>query len=159
MIIFDIIILIILIFFAIKGLKNGLIVEIGSLVALIAGFFLTSRFTYLIRNCLEGKEFPGSEFIPTISYVITFIAIVILIFFVAKLLTGVAKIIKINWLNKILGFVFGFIKGFIVIGGFFILIDIFRTKHELFTNIDFHKSYCFYPILDITKEVFAFYSF
>lgn len=159
MIVFDIIIFIILIFFSIKGFKNGLIVEIGSFVALIAGFFLTARFSYFIYNLLKDTYFLGSEFLPIISYILTFVIIVISIFFVAKLLTKIAQIIKINWLNKLIGFIFGFLKGILIVGGFFLFIDILITKYGFFQDISFNKSICFYSLLKVIKTIFPVFPF
>ena len=38
-----------------KGLKNGLFVEVASLVALIVGIFLALKFSYLVQGVLETK--------------------------------------------------------------------------------------------------------
>ncbi|MDR2836796.1 MAG: CvpA family protein [Bacteroidales bacterium] len=153
MIILDIAIIIIIIFSAFKGLKNGLIVEIGSLLALIAGYFLTTKFAHLIFNLLEGKDFVCSEYLPIIAYIITFIIIVVLVAIFAKILTRVAKIVKINWLNKLLGFIFGFCKAILIIGGLFIFVKYLSEKMDF--SIELQKSYFFNPIVSFMKNLFS----
>jgi len=154
MLFFDIIIIGILIFFAIKGLKNGLIIELGSLLAFIAGYFLTNRFSHFVYNQLQDKDFPLSEYLPIISYSITFILIVIAVFFIAKLLTSLAKLVKINWLNKICGFVFGSFKALLIVGGLFLIIDYLKINFGLLENLNFQESYLYNPIINITKAIF-----
>ena len=153
MFIVDIIILIIIGIFALKGLKNGLIIELGSVIALIAGLFLASKLSVFIFDILSDHDFSSIKYLSQIVYSISFILIVIAVFFIAKLLTNIAKFIKINWLNKFCGLVFGLFKGILIIGG---LIFIFLLINSHFHFIEEEpRSFLFIPLYKIFVSIFS----
>lgn len=117
----DIIIIVIILFFGYRGFKNGLIRELGGLVALIAGIFLAIRFSDLIFSITEKHVNVDAELIPVISFAIIFIAVVVVVLMFSKVLDKFVKVIKLDWLNKIAGVVFSSAKTVIILGGLFFL--------------------------------------
>lgn len=154
--VFDIVVVIIVIVFAIKGLKNGLIKELGSLIALITGIFIAIRFSCFVESFLKDKDFFSSEYLPIISFAVTFIGVVIAVILFSKVLDQFVKIIKLQWLNKLAGACFGILKIIIILGGLTFLILKFNEKFNMFSDSFLAKSKLFNPILSIFKYIFPY---
>ena len=75
----DIIILIILGFSLFRGFKNGLVIEIASLAALVFGIWGAIKFSSFTANKLYEYFDMTGQYIGIISFIITFIIIVIVI--------------------------------------------------------------------------------
>ena len=93
-----------------KGIKNGLFVELASLVALIVGIFVAIKFSYLIRGILETKVSWEPKYIEITAFALTFLIVVLVIHISAKLLTKIADFAYLGWLNKLAGAVFSCLK-------------------------------------------------
>ncbi|MDD2634638.1 MAG: CvpA family protein [Bacteroidales bacterium] len=154
--IFDIVIAIIICYFGYKGYKNGLIKELGSLVALIAGVFVAIRFSDLLNSILTSKTNIDSEFAPIISFAIIFIAVIVLVLLFSKILDRFIKLIKLNWLNKIGGIVFSLLKTSLILGGLFFLVLQLNDKLGLLEPEVFNKTLLYFPLVRIFKFVFPY---
>lgn len=114
MTLFDIIVLGLIAVFVITSLMNGLVAEVLSIarwvIALILGRLLSSP---LAENFLTAIQPPQA------AYVVAFIIIFILVFILMRLLqnmfVALLKALGLNGINRILGGVFGAIKGIILI--------------------------------------------
>ena len=118
----DISILIILIIFAFSGLRNGLISAVFSLGALCLGFY--GAFSFHAELSKELPEFIKYEEVKTaLSFAALFIIIYFPIILAGRGLRRLIRNIKLGWLDKTLGLVFGGLKGLAVccIGVFMLL--------------------------------------
>ena len=108
----DLIILIPLIWCGIKGAKNGLVMEVLSLLALVAGVYVSLRFSYLV-----GKWFSISgEHARIICFVIMFAAVAVGLYFLGKVLSRWANNSSLGLFNRIGGLVISFGKVFVILG-------------------------------------------
>jgi len=120
MILFDLILLIILGGFVAYGLWFGLIHTLGVLVGTIAGAFLAARWYDDVASWL-GFLFGGRENLAkVICFLILFIIInrlVGLVFWLVDKIFSFLKIIPfLSTINRLLGAVFGFLEGVLVLG-------------------------------------------
>lgn len=106
----DIILGIFLILGLFKGLKNGLLIEFASIIALIIGVYGAIHFSYYAVDYLDQKVEWSEQTINLLAFALTFILIVLVISLAAQLLTKVASLIMLGLLNKILGGLFGILK-------------------------------------------------
>ncbi len=150
--ILDIGITITICFFGYKGFKNGLIKELGSLLALIAGIFLAIRFSELIYSFVENKTNINTEYIPVISFAIIFIGVVILVLVLSKTLDRFIKVIKLQWLNKLAGIVFSLLKTSLIMGGLLFLIIQTNEKTDIVKSSIFDDSI----LVDVLINIFEF---
>lgn len=107
----DIIILIPLVWCAIKGLKNGFIMEIVSFLALVAGVYLAMRFSYRVGEWihLEG------DYAQIISFVILFAIVAIGIILLGKGLSKLINKTALGIFNRLGGMVVSFGKAFVLL--------------------------------------------
>ena len=104
----DILITCFLFYGFIRGLFSGFFVELTSAVALFIGavgsFYFSPLATELIQIFFDWK------YLKIVSFILTFITIIIIVIWAGKILTKLAKIILLGWINRVLGGLFGFFK-------------------------------------------------
>ena len=88
---FDIIIIIPLIWGAYKGFKKGIIIEIASFIALGLGIWGGMKFSSISAKYLSETFDIAENIMPLISFAVTFILIVIVVFTLAKMLQKIVS--------------------------------------------------------------------
>lgn len=137
-----------------KGFKNGLFVELASLIALIAGIYGAIHFSYLTGDYLAENMDWNERYINIAAFLITFIGIVILVQLAGKLLTKIADFAMLGLLNKIAGAIFGVLKVAIILGALLIFFERLNSSFQ-FVGEDTQMQSIFYePIRDIGELVF-----
>ena len=124
----DIIIAIILILFAIGGLRNGIIKETFSLVAFIGGLYGAFKLSDYVGKWLGEIINVSSEWMSVISFIIVFIALALIINWLGNLLSDLISSINLGFIDRIGGLVFGVAKGFLLIGVLILILDFFGIK-------------------------------
>ena len=164
----DIVVVVGLSLFALRGYTNGLVHELMSLAALLAGLAAAFRWTPKLVPRL-AESVPGPAFVDT--------GVAFLILFALVLMTGryVATMIRRVWLqagrspaNKLAGMSFGIFKGAIVLGCTILALRSFapdaHASDEIPTGVagqvvDFNmkveSSYLGARLADLTSGVFS----
>jgi membrane protein required for colicin V production len=135
-----------------KGFKNGLIVELASLVSLYIGIYVAVKFSSVVGNAL-GDTISSSKTGKVIAFVLTFLAVVVGIHYLAKALSKIASIVFLGWLNKLGGVAFGLLKTVLIIGIVLSLFQKVNYKNALISKETQDASLFFNPILK-TSEFF-----
>jgi membrane protein required for colicin V production len=145
--ILDIIILVAIIWFAFKGLKAGFVDGIFSILALIIGGWATVRFTDY--TC----QFFGwdSETKRLLATGITFIAAVVLVFFVGKLCKSIVRIVLPEFVDKLLGLVLGGGKVLLCAGILFYLTANIDVNEKILTPERKQASFFYTPSLKVAQ--------
>lgn len=86
-----------------KGLKKGLIVEVTGLVALVIGIYGAIKFSEVMATLLREQLNVTSEYMPIISWVLTFIVIVLAVNLIGKAVEKVVDLASLSFLNKLAG--------------------------------------------------------
>jgi len=119
----DILIAIPLCYFIYKGWRRGLIFEIVALAGIVIGVWACVHFSTWVAEALNIQGDSG----VLIAFFITFAAVVVLAYFLGKAIEGIFKMVKLNFLNKLLGALFGMAKCLCVISvllNFVLLVDV-----------------------------------
>ncbi|MEO8515365.1 MAG: CvpA family protein [Flavobacterium sp.] len=112
----DIVLAALLAFGFYKGCKNGLFVELASLISFVIGIYVAIKFSYLVSAFL-GKHVSWSpKTIQISAFVITLLLVIVIIHLLAKILTGVASFAFLGWANTLIGGIFAVIKTALFIG-------------------------------------------
>ena len=106
----DLIIIAIIGFGIIRGYSKGLIIELSSFFGIFISFFIAGNVDNLLSNEISAFISVNSDFLNTISFIIIFILSYLLIIYVAKGFTKLAKVVYLGLLNSLLGAVFGGLK-------------------------------------------------
>lgn len=120
MVIFDVVLLIILAGFVFYGLFFGLIRTLGSLVGIVAGAWLASRYYLAVFDWAENLFFGYGNLGKVVCFILLFVIINRLIGFGFSLLNKAFNIIAIipflKTINRLAGAILGFIEGGLVLG-------------------------------------------
>lgn len=127
----DIIIIIPLLLFAWQGYKKGFIIEVATLAALILGLFFAFYFSDYAANLLNEYFTIDEKYIAALSFIVTFIVVVIAIIAIGKILQKLIDIILLGFLNRAAGAVFGIIKGALILSILLLIINYFDTNQNL----------------------------
>lgn len=154
MAILDIILGILLLLGLWKGFNNGLLVELASIVALIAGIYGAIHFSYIAGDYLTQQMNWEERYVNLTAFVITFIVIVIAVHFAGKLLTKVANIALLGLLNKIAGAIFGGLKVAVILGAILVFFNRVNSNLKFVSEEAQNQSILFNPIKEIGAVVF-----
>ncbi|QLG45528.1 CvpA family protein [Costertonia aggregata] len=137
-----------------KGLKNGLFVELASLIALIAGIYGAIHFSYIAGDYLSKNMEWNERYINITAFIITFIAIVLIVHLAGKFLTKIADFAMLGLLNKIAGALFGALKVAIILGALLIFFERANSSLRLIKNDFVEESVLYEPVKEIGAFVF-----
>ncbi|MFT5252427.1 MAG: membrane protein required for colicin V production [Flavobacteriales bacterium] len=147
----DIILGVLLAYSLYKGIVNGLFVEIASLISLILGIYFAIKFSFLMRNTLAGFLHWKPNTIQTIAFVLTFILVVIGVTLLAKLLTGIADLAFLGWINKLGGGFFRVLKTVLILGTLFTVFEKMNYNNILAKKETLDQSLFYNPIQKTTQ--------
>lgn len=151
----DILLGILLIWGLYKGLRNGLIIELASIIALIAGLYGAFHLSYLTADFLNDRWEWDEKYVNLIAFLITFGIIVVLVNLIARLLTQVVQVVMLGWLNRLAGAIFGALKVAVILGAFLIFFDRVNTHFDFLSEDTKKESVLYGPIRDIGAFVFG----
>jgi len=152
----DIVIGILLVWGLYKGLKNGLFVEVASLIALIVGIYGAIHFSYITGEYLSERLDWSEQYIKVAAFLITFFAIIIVVNLAGKFLTKIADFAMLGLLNKVAGGIFGALKVAVILGAMLIFFERLASPLNMINEETKKESVFYEPIKDIGKLVFSF---
>ncbi len=90
---------------AIKGFSRGFIVELASLVAMVAGVWVAARFADQVTEAIGLGSSNAA-----IAFLVTFLLVVVAVHFLARFLTTLIDIAQLGLPNKLAGVLFGMVR-------------------------------------------------
>lgn len=101
--ILDIIGITLLIVFFIRGYMKGIIVAAFSVLAILLGILCSLKLSHKLTTYLFEKGIITSGWAPLISYIILFVAIMLLVRLVAKAAESSVEAFMLGWANRSVG--------------------------------------------------------
>lgn len=152
----DIIILICFLPAVISGIMKGFIEQAIALVSLILGAWLAFKFSTVVSGWLQPYFEVSETVLNVISFAVIMVAVVLVLFVLSKILTGVTKLVMLGWLDRLLGLVFALLKAGLLIGIGIILFDTLNVKFEFVEEKVLDESVLYAPIRDIAYVIFPY---
>ena len=122
----DIIIAIILFLFGFKGFRKGLIIEVVTLLAFAVGIYGAMHFSDFTAEHLQEFMEINPKYLNTIAFVLTFILLVIAVNVLGRWVTNMVKAMNLNFWNKLVGGVFGVLKGVLLCSVLLLVLNNFQ---------------------------------
>jgi membrane protein required for colicin V production len=129
----DIIFVVVLGYTAIRGLFRGLILEVASLGGVVLGIYLAVNHHEEIGEPLS-RVITNPDWVVLASYLLVFVATILLVSFAAGLLSAVVKKTVAAWLNYLGGLAFGVLKGGLICAVVFWLLVSVLPESEMAKN-------------------------
>ena len=150
----DIVLGVFLVYALYNGLKNGLFVELASLISLVVGIFVAIKFSYLIRAIIENHVSWSPKYIEVIAFGLTFLIVVIAIHTLAKVFTGIADFAYLGWLNKLGGAGFSVLKTVLALSIVFNLFQKVNINNIMVKQETLDNSVFYNPIQEVSKFIY-----
>jgi len=135
-----------LLFGLIQGMRNGLFVELASLLSFFVGIYIAIKFSSYV-----GAFFgSSSNYMKIIAFVITLILVVVAIHLLAKVFSKIADFVFLGWLNKLGGAILSFLKTTLLLGIVLSLLLKVNLDNAIISKETQEKSLFFNPIVKTT---------
>lgn len=138
----DILLAIPLCIFLWKGYKKGVIYEISALAGLICGTYAAIHFSCYVAKMLDIE----GETTILVAFFITFVGVVILAFLCGKIIQGFVKLVKVGFLNNLLGAIFCMLQCVCILSVLLYYISVIDHKETLLTKDVKTESVLYKPI-------------
>ena len=149
---FDVIILVLIFISALFAFFRGLSLELLSISVWIISFFVSYTYGNNLINFFN-KIINNILISTTISYVVTFLIIFVIFSFLTRKFSVFIKDSYVGLIDKSLGFIFGILRGYVIVGLCFFLFDYFYKGKKL----EFIDNSKIIPVIKITNnEIFRF---
>ncbi|MFO7851940.1 MAG: CvpA family protein [Bacteroidota bacterium] len=150
----DIIILAIMAWALYRGFKNGLFIEIASIAALVLGIWGSIRFSWFTQNKLVEYFDMQGQYLGLVSFIITFIIIVVLIHFLARAMDKLMKAVALGFAVRILGVLFAALKTVLILSILFVVLNTIDQRAKFLPEDKIAESKLYNPIADFAPMLF-----
>ena len=151
--IIDIILLICFIPALIGGIRKGIINQIISIASLILGVWSSFEFATLIGGWLcEYIEAP-KEVLNIVAFALIIIVVSIALGLVGKLVEGLFRLVRIKWLDRLMGGLFSLVKSALIIGLVLMAFDAFNSNFHKVPDEVLAQSLLYEPIKNLSEFV------
>jgi len=147
---------ILLLLAAIQGFRNGLIIELASLAALILGIWGGIKFSDLTADFITKHTGYHSEHLDVIAFVIIFILVIILVHTIGKMLDNVVKAVFLGFLNRLAGIIFGVLKSAVILSILLLLFDSVDENVKILPAKQKETSKLYTPMKQLVPTLFPF---
>ena len=140
----------------IRGISKGFLEQALALAGVVLSVWAAFRFSTVVCAWLKPYLDFSETTLNVISFALILVAMSLLVLLVAKLLTKVAELAMLGWLDKTLGLVFALAVNALVIGVFIILFDTVNTKFGLVKPEVLDGSIVYTSLRDLSYLVFPY---
>lgn len=126
----DFLIILPILYFCYRGFVNGLIKEVLSIVGIILAVFLTFNYMDTLSGAIRPMFEEDESYIPFISATILFIGTIVLVNLIAYLSKEILVTINLNFVNRLGGLGFGFLKSGILVSALLLLLAGFNVPSQ-----------------------------
>jgi membrane protein required for colicin V production len=142
----DIILCIPLVWGLYKGFTKGLIIEAATLVAFGLGVWGGIHFSDYIAQKIKETFDWQSPYLPVVSFALTFLVIIIIVFLIAKLIQRAVDGMALSAINKIGGAVAGSLKFALIMSVVIFVMDAIEQSYPIISFKAKEESLLYKPV-------------
>lgn len=140
----------------VRGLMSGFVRSLSVFIGLILGVYLAQIYAPDLSPTISEWFTLSARQCLSLAYVVIFIAVMLLVAIVARILDKFLHLILLGWLNKLLGALFGFFKWAIILSLFIMLIEYANSKFEFLTPEKKSESLLYEPIKSVVPTIMPY---
>jgi membrane protein required for colicin V production len=140
----------------VRGLMSGFIRSLSVFVGLILGITLAQTYAADLSPTIQEWFTLSARQCLSIAYVTIFVAVMIVVAIIARILDKFLHLILLGWLNKLLGALFGFFKWAIILSFFIMVIEYANSKFEFLTPEKKSESLLYEPIKNVVPTIMPY---
>lgn len=153
----DLLILIPIVWGCFRGFSKGLVMELATLLGMIAGIVAAHYLESSVSDFLKQYFTLSDAVLRIISYSFIFLAVLFISWIIGKIITKVVDMVMLGWLNKLLGAIFGLLKGVLVSAIIVLAIVYFDKNEKLITRQTKEKSMFYQALSAIIPDYILIY--
>lgn len=135
----DILILVFLVIFLLRGYKKGIVSEIFQILGLVIAFYFSAPISDLLSKIIITNFEIDDKIVYFVSGILAFILIIITFLVIGKIVTKVLGIVMLSLPNKIFGAIFGVVKGFLIVTLLVLVIRFTPFENFIYDNIEYNS--------------------
>ena len=147
----DILLAIPLLFFIYKGWKKGLVREVATLVGLLAGIWACVHLSQQVAVWLN----LDSENAILIAFIVTFVAVLVLIYLLGRCVEGLLKAAKLSLLNRLAGALLGAVKALCILAVLLNYVVMFDKQEVVIKPEEKENSLLYKPVYNVGNQLTA----
>lgn len=151
---FDYLLLLPLVYGLYRGFTKGFIVELASLVALVAGVYGAMHFSSFTFEYLSEIVEIETSYLQLASYGLTFLLIVLVVTLTGKILTLLVKMVALGLINRLMGAVFGGLKVLLILSVLLMFFDRLNNQFGLVKEEVLDASVLYKPMLTQSQNIY-----
>jgi membrane protein required for colicin V production len=136
-----------------KGFMKGLVLELITLFSLLGAIWVAVNFSDYITHFVQLKFSWKSPYLPVISFVTLFIAVLAGVYGVGKLLERSVDAADLGPVNKVAGALFGVFKFALIMSVVIFMIDAVGKSYTVFSSEKKTESLLYKPLALIAPAV------
>jgi membrane protein required for colicin V production len=152
----DIILVLLLVFAAINGYRRGLIAEVASLAALVLGIWGAIRFSHITSDNLIRYFNIETQYLSIISFILTFIVIVILVHLVGSSVSKLVEVAMLGFFNKLTGLAFALVRTALILSIILLIFNKIDQDVHILSQKSKAESQLYEPIRKLAPSIFPF---
>jgi membrane protein required for colicin V production len=157
--VFDIIFLTILVWAAYRGFSKGVILQAATLAALFLGIFGAIRFSDYTSTLIIDHTSMSGEYLPLISFALTFIVIVVVVHLLARVLEKLVDAVALGFVNRLAGAIFSMTKFALIISVVLVILNTIHAKYSFLPQDKIEKSLMYKPLSKFAPSIFPYLKF
>ncbi|MES2798631.1 MAG: CvpA family protein [Bacteroidota bacterium] len=142
----DVLLVVPIIYAAWKGLKNGLIIEVFTLLALLVGLYAGIHFSDFLAAIFRDNLGWESVYAPTICFTLIFLGIGAMIYFAGVMLKRIVKVVRLSLFDKIGGLTLSVVTCLYLLSTILVLLESYDEKGGFFPEEKKESSLLYYPV-------------
>ncbi len=155
----DLVFIILLLWSAYRGFTKGFIVQLATFAALLLGILGAVMFSDFTSGLIIKKFEVSGQYLPIISFAVTFIAIVIGVHILAKMINKLIDAIALGIVNRLLGVLFSVLKTAFIVSVILVLINKADNKYNFIPENTKEKSLLYKPLSNFAPIIFPYLNF
>ncbi|MFT4661344.1 MAG: membrane protein required for colicin V production [Patiriisocius sp.] len=152
----DIVFLVPILWALYRGYKKGLIIEITSLVSLVLGVYGAIKLSGVTGQYLTEYFNMSEQNLGIVSFAVTFILIVGLIYFIGKMIEKMIDLVALSFVNKLGGAFFSGLKVAMIISIILVTLNGWNEKYNFLPDSVSDDSMFFEPLTKLSPTVMPF---
>lgn len=142
----DIILVIPLAWAAWKGFSRGLVIELASIAALIAGVYIAANFSGMVETKMKDWFAVEGSWTGYLAFLLTFVGVIFGVYALAKIIERAVNLVALKLANKLAGAFFGLAKMMLILSIVLNILSWLDTLVPIMQKSAPEKSLLFEPI-------------
>lgn len=154
--ILDIILLTCFIAALVQGIRKGFIAQVIAIVSIIAGVWLSFRFSTIASQWLAQYVPASGQVLKTVAFALILIIVIFALGALGKLLEATIKIVMLGWLNRLLGALFSILKCALITGLIIMAFNALNNTFHIISDDTLYASAIYPPLKHFAYSVFPY---